>query len=45
MNVYMLCEGKGCFVRNLCKRFTQTQEADIPYCDPETRYMYESKDK
>jgi hypothetical protein len=44
---YALCEGKGCGIRNLCKRYTQSQsdKTEFPYCDPETRYMYESKNK
>ena len=45
---YVMCEGKGCFIRNLCKRYSEAPDApepQIPYCDPETRYMYESNNK
>ena len=42
---YTMCEGKGCFIRDHCKRFNITSEAQMSYCDPETRDMYEPKNK
>ena len=40
---YVMCEGKGCFIRNFCKRYSDTTDIQMSYCDPETRDIYEAK--
>lgn len=40
---YVMCAGKGCFIRNHCKRYTDIGETHIEYCDPENRDLYEAK--